>query len=205
MDEQAKITDDALLTKINVAVAAANEAEKAKTETEKTAWTARAEFVSRSKAVGLLLNEAHELHPTKKDFEAFLKRVHGLHVSRAYDLMRLAGGRVTDEQLKKETRDRVKKHRASKKKLLPKPAPALKEPEPKSESVTSDVVTDFAEARTEKHKPEKLDADEKAESARALDEFGYACRHWLPKMSAADQHRALQLVNAIVSPKAEAA
>jgi hypothetical protein len=199
-------TDDAtLLTKIKEAVAAANEAEK-------TVTTAQAELVSRSKAVGLLLLEAKKLHPTKKDFEAFLERVDGLKLSRAYDLLRLAGGRVTDEQLKKETRDRVKKHRAKK---LPKPAPALKkaqpEPEPKSESVTSDDVTDSAEANTEKHKPEKPDADEKAESARCLAEFTFACRTWLPKITVkADRLKAGLLMSELLAelasePKAEAA
>jgi hypothetical protein len=60
-----------LLTKINDAVKAANEAQ--------------IEQVSRSKAVGLLLLEAKKLDPTKKQFEAFLNRVNGLKVSRAYD------------------------------------------------------------------------------------------------------------------------
>jgi hypothetical protein len=50
--------------------------------------------------------------------------------------MRLAGGRTTDEELRKETRDRVEKHRA--KKRLSKA-----EPEP---SVTSPPVTESAEA-----------------------------------------------------------
>jgi len=62
-----------LLTKTNDAVKAANEAQ--------------IEQVSRSKAVGLLLLEAKKLDPTKKQFEAFLNRVNGLKVSRAYDLM----------------------------------------------------------------------------------------------------------------------
>ena len=71
--------DAELLAKINAAVAAANEAETKVT-------TAQAELVSRSKTVGLLLLEAKKLHPAVKDFEAFLKRVQGLHLSRAYDL-----------------------------------------------------------------------------------------------------------------------
>jgi hypothetical protein len=65
-----------LLTRIDKAVAAANEAEK-------TVTTAQAELVSRSRAVGLLLLEAKNLHPKVKDFEAFLKRVNGLGLSRA--------------------------------------------------------------------------------------------------------------------------
>jgi hypothetical protein len=111
-------TDAALLKKLNEAVAAANEAEK-------IAETAKSEFVSRSKTVGLLLLEAKKLHPAVKDFDAFLRRVDGLKLSRAYDLLRLAGGRVTDEELKKDATDRQRKSRANKKKL-PKPAPALK-------------------------------------------------------------------------------
>ena len=67
--------------------------------------------VSRSKAVGLLLLEAKKLHPKVKDFDAFLSRVEGLGRSRAYDLMNLARGRTTDEELKKDARDRQAKSR----------------------------------------------------------------------------------------------
>jgi hypothetical protein len=120
--------DEVLLGKINRAVAAANEAEwKAK--------TAHDEHVSQSKIVGALLLEAKERHPAKKDFEAFLRRVDGLHISRAYDLLRLAGGRVTDEELRQENRERQRKSRAIRK--LPKP-------EPQPESVTDSSVTDLA-------------------------------------------------------------
>ena len=73
-------TVEVLLGKINQAVAERNAAET--------------DLVSKSKAVGLLLLEAKKLHPSKKDFEAFLRRVNGLHISRAYDLLRLAGGRA---------------------------------------------------------------------------------------------------------------
>jgi hypothetical protein len=54
-------SDEALLQKINTAVAAANEAEK-------TAETAKAELVSRSKVVGQLLLEAKKRHPKVADF-----------------------------------------------------------------------------------------------------------------------------------------
>src|SRR6516165_9608470 len=104
--------DQALLDKLNVAVAAANEAEK-------TSEAAKAEHVSRSRVVGQLLLEAKERHPKKADFDACVSRVVGLKQSRIYDLLRLAGGRATEEQLRKEQRERVKKHRAKKK--LPKP------------------------------------------------------------------------------------
>src|SRR5580704_7592379 len=75
-------TSERLLTEINAAVKAANEAER-------TVTTAQAELVSRSKKVGLFLLEAKKLHAPVKDFEAFLKRVDGLKLSRAYDLLRL--------------------------------------------------------------------------------------------------------------------
>ena len=57
------------------------------------------------------------------DFETFLKRVDGLKLSRAYDLLRLAGGRTTDEEIRQATKERVKKHRT--KKRLSRPAPEV--------------------------------------------------------------------------------
>src|SRR6516165_5822225 len=113
------MTDEAtLLEKINVAVQAANEAEA-------TVETAKTELVSRSRAVGLLLLEAKKLHPKVADFEAFLGKVHGLKLSRAYDLLRLAGGRTTDEEIRQATKDRVKKHRDKKKRELPPTPPKI--------------------------------------------------------------------------------
>jgi hypothetical protein len=175
---------DALLTKINAAVAAANEAEQ-------TVTTAQAELVSRSKAVGLLLLEAKKLHPAVKDFEAFLKRVDGLKLSRAYDCMRIAGGRATDEEIKEATRERVKKHRASKK--LPKPAPAPKaDPKPEPVSVTSAPVTESAEESAARRKAENADLSQTTEekaakwSASNLREFEYACKTYLPRLNEAD-------------------
>jgi hypothetical protein len=212
--------DAALLTKLNEAVAARNESEK--------------EFVSRSKTVGLLLLEAKKLHPPVKDFEAFLKKVHGLSLSWAYDCMRIAGGRVTEEELRRDATDRQRKSRANKKKL-PKPAPALKkpEPEPKPDSVT---VTESASAeisideRKAQHAALDQSAEEGAEkpqdeyadwldagpsassSARCLAEFTVACRTYLPKMVGHDREKAIALVRRLVDklnkpnkPNAEAA
>ena len=76
----------ALLEELRAAVAAANDAEQSVT----TAW---AELASRSKQVGILLLEAKKLHP--KDFGSIRLQV-GLKQSRAYDLLKLAGGRTTD-------------------------------------------------------------------------------------------------------------
>src|SRR2546430_6487658 len=63
-------TDDALLIKLNAAFKAVNEAATSVT-------TAKAELVSRSKTVGLLLVEARKLHPELKEFKAYLKQVDG--------------------------------------------------------------------------------------------------------------------------------
>jgi hypothetical protein len=188
MLDQSSPPADQLLERLNTAVAAANEAEK-------TVTTAKAELVSRSKLVGMLLLEAKKLHPAVKEFKAFLKRVDGLELSRAYDLMRLAGGRTTDEELKKDTRERVKKHRTKK---LPKP-------EPLELSVTLPDVTEI-EASAERRKAENADLNPNAEaSARYLAEFTYACRTYLPKMAEADRQKARQLVEELTSDKAEAA
>src|SRR5262249_57800291 len=107
--------------KINAAVAEHNAAEQAVT-------IAQSELVSKSKEVGRLLLEAKKLHPKVADFEAFLKRVNGLKLSRAYDLLRLAGGRTTDEELRKDKRERVRKHRAKKK--IPAQPKSITKPEP---------------------------------------------------------------------------
>jgi hypothetical protein len=196
-----------LLEEINNAVKAANDAEQNVATAQANVATAQAELISRSKKVGLLLLEAKKQHPAIKDFENFLKKVQGLKLSRAYDLLRLAGGRTTDEEIRKATRDRVKKHRASKK--LPRPAPA---PEPIS--VTSTPVTESAEIsideRKARHADLGLSAEQRAAKASAhyLAEFTVACRSYLPKITVdADRQKARLLVSELTSskPKAEAA
>ena len=201
---------DALLAKINKAVAEANEAEKVVT-------TAQAELVSRSKVVGQLLLEAKERHPKVTEFDAFLKRVDGLKLSRAYELMALAGGRKTAEQLHQETRQRVRKHRAKKK--LPKPAPkpiSVTQPdvtETPKQIPAPNRITQSPEISAEQRRAENaaLDSngDKKAAeaSAKALAEFTVACRHWLPKITVeADRQKARLLVSELTSNKqAEAA
>jgi hypothetical protein len=164
MDAENPADDATLLLKINEAVAAANKAET-------TVATAQAELVLRSKAVGVLLLEARRLHPTVRDFEAFLKKVQGLKLSRAYDLLRLAGGRTTDEEIRKATRDRVKKHRSKKK------VPPSKKPEPLS--VTSTPVTESLEAERPKAEPVPTWMADARQSSRYLAEFTVACRTWL--------------------------
>lgn len=198
---------DELAAKLTKAVKAANAAEETVTSAKET-------LVSRSREVGMLLLEAKKLHPVVKDFESFLKRVDGLQLSRAYDLMRLAGGRATEEEIRKSTRDRVKKHRDSKK--LPGPAPASKgpeaNPEPKPVSVTRPDVTESAEESAAKRRAANADlnltAEERVvkESARYLAEFTAACRMYLPKITAeADRQKARLLVSELTTSKRKAA
>jgi hypothetical protein len=198
-----------LLSKLNKAVAAANEAKTNVT-------TAQAELVSRSKTVGLLLLEAKKLHPAVKDFDVFLKRVDGLKLSRAYDCMRIAGGRATDEEIREEARERKQKSRAKKKLPTPTPAPRPK-PEPLKLSVTNPPVTESAEISIEERKAQHAALDQSTEegaekrkdvegttapidpyyephavdepptavlraSMKALREFKHAADTWLPKI-----------------------
>jgi hypothetical protein len=176
---------------------------------------AQTELVSRSKAVGELLLEAKKLHPAKKDFDAFLRRVNGLHISRAYDLLRLAGGRVTDEELRQEARERQRKSRAKRK--LPKP-------EPQSESVTvTDPPTRIAQspeisAQERRAQNAALDTESEPtpvpefdrstgvkESQRSqipLNEFKFACKNWLPQITEeADRQEALRFVTEMLADK----
>jgi hypothetical protein len=204
-DKHPPTADVELLAKIKKAVAATIEATR-------TVTTAQAELVSRSKAVGLLLLEAKKLHPVVKDFEAFLKRVDGLSLSRAYDFMRLAGGRTTDEELRAEARERQRKSRAGKKLPKAKPQPAERQVLLESGAVViesdSVTVTESAEASAEKRKAENADLDLTAEeraakaSAHYLVEFIAACRLYLPKITIeADREKARLLVSELTSSK----
>ena len=201
--------DRALLDKIKVAVAAVNEAET-------TVTTAQAELVSRSKVVGELLLEAKKRHPKVADFEAFLKRVNGLGRSRAYDLLRLAGGRTTDEELRKDARERVRKHRA--KKMLPTPEPvSVTDPDvtESSKRITQSLEVSAEERRAQNAaldvEPEPIplpDFDRSAEATRkqrsrnALNEFTYACKNYLPRVTEeADRQEALRIVTEILADK----
>jgi hypothetical protein len=201
--------DEVLLGKINAAVAEHNAAERAAT-------TARAELVSKSKVLGQLLLEVKKRHPKAADFEAFLKRVNGLGRSRAYDLLRLAGGRTTDEELRKDARERVRKHRAKKK--LPTPEPvSVTDPDvtESSKRITQSDEISVEERRAQNAaldvEPEPIplpDFDRSAEAKRkqrsriALNEFTYACKNYLPRITEeADRQEALRIVTEMLADK----
>ena len=201
--------DEVLLGKINAAVAEHNAAERAVT-------TAQAELVSKSKVLGQLLLDVKKRYPKAADFEAFLKRVNGLGRSRAYDLLRLAGGRTTDEELRKDARERVRKHRAKKK--LPTPEPVSVTDPDVTES--SKRITQSPEIRAEERRaqnaaldvePEPIplpDFDRSAEAKRkqrsgiALNEFTCACKNYLPRITEeADRQEALRIVTEMLAEK----
>jgi hypothetical protein len=161
---------------------------------ESAAEMARDNLVSHSRALGELLVEAKKRHPKVKDFEAFLKDVDGLKLSRAYDLMRLAGGRTTDEELRQDARDRQRKSRA-KKKVPPPIKPITAQPEPTFRDVTESLdTTDLSippfldrtndETDGAEQKPERTHRN--YQSAYCRDKFIEACRTYLPKITEED-------------------
>jgi hypothetical protein len=192
--------DAELLLRITAAVAAANAAEQ-------TVSTAQTELRSRSKAVGLLLLEAKKLHPKGKDFEAFLNKVQGLKLSRAYDLLRLAGGRTTDEELRKDARERQAKSRAKKKKPPVKQTPFESGEVIELEAGSFRDVTESAEASAaasaEVRKSEYAATDavpsmENVGNKEALACFKHACDVWLPQLGTADLAEARSYFNDVV-------
>jgi hypothetical protein len=192
---------DHLLESINAAVKAANEAEAA-------AMTARDELVSRSKQVGLLLLEAKKLHPMVKDFDAFLKQVDGLQMSRAYEMMKLAGGRTTDEELRKEARERQQRKRERdrlSKAKQPKAAEPLRDVT-ESPGVGSNDIDPVASAEARKADYAGGTPGQKAKqaSAKNLAEFVVAARLYLPKITIeADRAKALTIRAAIRAARHE--
>jgi len=89
---------------------------------------ARADAMGHYAEAGRLLLQIRA--DNKRGFEAFLdKRLASVGRSRAYELMQLASGRKTVEEIKEATRKRVEKHRRK-----------------KEESVTARAVTDDDES-----------------------------------------------------------
>jgi hypothetical protein len=165
-------TDEILLGKINRAVAGLIVEELA-------VCKAHARLESKWKEVGELLIEAKRQHPQIKAFEAFLKRVSGLHRSRAYELMKIAGGGTTEEEVREVTRLRVRKHRAAKKKA---PKVSVTHPPvtesakskagsspPRPESEPRAGATGSAEISIEQRKADMARLDEPAEEISEVD------------------------------------
>lgn len=154
------IQDDVLLAKINAAVKVVDAAEA-------NVATARATVVLHSKAVGLLLIDLKRLHPSVKAFTAALARLDKpMSLAWAYDRIKLVGGRKSDDEIREAEAEHKADAAARKKKSRAKPEKV---------SVTDDGVTEtFSEATPA------------AKSRRALSEFEYACRAYLPHLNDAD-------------------
>jgi hypothetical protein len=198
-------TDDELLSKIKEAVSAEN--------------AARTEHVSRAKEVGLLLLEAKKRHPAVEDFEKFIKPVAGLEKSRAYELMKLAGGRTIEEELKKGARERQAKSRAKRKKgrakntTLPSTAPTTpaSEPDPTFRDVTEKSTDPDPDAAVTTPPAPVADTSSRVfitqtMSAKALAEFKQACRTYWPGITEeAHQQQARDFIDQLTQPRREAA
>jgi hypothetical protein len=152
-------------------------------------------------AIGQLLVRAKEACDAG-GFTAFRERFcPDLGQSRAYELLQIASGKKTDEETKAATRNRVQKHRASKKLSRLTPAPKS-EPEPDSVTVTESVEINIEQRRAE-HAALDLSPEERAETefadwlkaadeaakasahglAEFTKEFTKTCHTWLPKVT----------------------
>jgi hypothetical protein len=120
---------------------------------------AKAQVGEHAEAAGRLLLDAKENH--SDDFEAVCKAAK-LHKSRVYELMQIAGGRKTSEQVKAATKNRVKKHRAKKKISKTKPSVT-------SDGLTDDALAEFKEAVH--HWIPEMDSEDRAEAVEYVNRY----------------------------------
>lgn len=134
---------------------------------------AKNQAIEHYKAAGLLLLDAANKHP--RDFTTFLTRsCAGLGRSRAYEMMQIAGGSKTVEQIRADTKKRVARHRA-KTKQRPLQGP----------------VTDEGPEGISADESEGILADPLPMSDRAFAEFKKAVDTSMPKMTPAIRASAL--------------
>ncbi len=157
---------------------------------------AKDKAVEHYKAAGLLLLDvSNNKHP--KDFTAFLTRsCAGLGRSRAYELMQMAGGRKTVEQIRADTKKRVDRHRAkNKQRPLQEPVTDNATLEDKQEVAPADAHEAVPAADEPEvvptDTPEGTPADPFPMSERAFAEFKFAVDAWMPKMTLVTRGRAL--------------
>jgi hypothetical protein len=104
------------------------------------------------------------------NFEAFLaEHCNGLSHSRAYELIGIAGGRTTTEEVRAKTNERKKRHRTK----------------TAAKSMTTAVK---ASVSVPERTPKKTQA---SVSQNALTEFKFAVDQWMSKMDAATKQKAL--------------
>jgi hypothetical protein len=136
---------------------------------------AQAKSLDAAKALGSLLIEAQKRHKTTKAFEAFLKDAGGVKLSRAYELIGLAAGRIDEAKLRADKAERVRKSREKKKAEAAKSIPLRSgKPEPEPKVVPLHSTGD---------KPQDA-------STKALADFKFACNTYLPRMNLKDAQAA---------------
>lgn len=126
------------------------------------------------KSAGLKLIEAKK---QIKNFDAFLAK-YGLGSTRAYELIAIAEGRTTVEEVRAKSNERKKRHRDKK-------AEAAAVPPVASPSVAAPPAS-----VPERTAPDKS-AKALAKSAKALAEFKYAVDRYMPQMDAEAKQQAV--------------
>ena len=138
--------------------------------------TAEVDLVSNKRRAAELLQDVAKNHPTR------LKEVcarAGIGPSRTKELLQIALGRRTHEEIKCSTKDRVKRHRDAKK---------AREP---AKAVTFDVTASPDDAEPSPRKTEHAATERKAphvpapsvsDAERSLAQFRVACDTWLPRL-----------------------
>jgi hypothetical protein len=151
-----------------------------------------------SVAAGALLYGVQREHP--EDMDAICKRI-GLSASRRKELLMIAGGRKTLEQSRAENAERQRRHKAKKKQQKQAEPTTPKQPtqEPTGEPgpITAEPVNVEPTSLSTEPLPGSVTANDPAPSTskKALAEFTFACRTWLPKMDDGDRAMAIQFCN----------
>jgi hypothetical protein len=154
-----------------------------------------ASLISHKRKAAELLLDVAENHPNELKEVC---RLAGLQPSRTNELMQIARGKKTPQQIKEQTKRRVTNHRAKKKTTTAPPAP---KPSPLHPHVTDtqNGVDLEASPATAEHKPIHLPTAKPpvSKSNKALGEFRYAVKHWLPKIKRAERMSAWEYAREI--------
>jgi hypothetical protein len=184
---------------IAVRVAAGDEMKLQASELYKSANNRQDAADAQYRAAGALLIDARK--KVKKNFDSFLEEhCGGLARSRAYELIRVAGGKVTFGEIRAETNARKKRHRAKKAQLsapavtsMPSVPPALERTE--SESVTAATAAPSGtERREDRRKWLVAESKQRERFDRTLFLIGEHCANTedmiVPPLTAAEKEEA---------------
>lgn len=185
--------DTELLTKLNAAVKELDAADQT--------------VVAKAKVVGTLLLEARKVHKGLA-FNEFLKKVQGLQRSRAYEIMKMVGGRKTDDEIKqaieadrKEKRERKRKNRADKKKLPPPESETSRTDDSSTVRLGNGKSLKSLDNFSDKAKEQIAAAIGNAapDADRRLAEFRYACNAYLRNLPPAHLNAACDIFSGCVA------